>query len=176
MLLPRELLNKPSPLNLEERQEIEAHTLLGHELLLASEHPSLLEAALVAANHHERLDGSGYPHQRVDREIPLSAQIVGIADVFDALTSERPYRKAYSEGQAFAYLQQHGGTRFDPVLLTALERAFVAYPRLGERLRWFTGEQALREPLQTKAKETFEAAWQRQENWFDDGSDWLELL
>ena len=71
-------------------------------------------AANIALNHHERFDGSGYPYGLSGQEIPLMARIVAIADVFDALTSARPYKKAWSQRDASQYISQHAGSLFDP--------------------------------------------------------------
>lgn len=76
-------------------------------------------AAEVARSHHERWDGSGYPEGLQGNAIPLSARIAAIADVFDALTSERPYKSAWSNQEAFAYLKKEAGGQFDPQLVAA---------------------------------------------------------
>jgi HD-GYP domain-containing protein (c-di-GMP phosphodiesterase class II) len=171
LLLPTDLLNKPAPLTPAERCEVENHTRLGYDLLLASKHPSLREAALVAFCHHERIDGSGYPHKRTDQEIPLSARIVGVADVFDALTSQRPYRAAYSEEEALGFLQKGSGSRFDHSVVDALVQTLKTYPKLGERLRWFTGEK-LPEVLPALEKTDSSLDYG---DWLEDEPDWLEL-
>jgi len=80
-------------------------------------------ASEVALTHHERLDGSGYPDGRAGTAIPLAGRIVAVADSFDALTSERPYKTEWPLGLAVAYLQQHAGTHFDPACVEAFLRS-----------------------------------------------------
>jgi putative two-component system response regulator len=75
--------------------------------------------ALIALGHHEKFDGSGYPHGLVGDHIPLAARIVAIADVFDALTTERPYKQAWDVDRALEYIVHHRGSHFDPRLVDA---------------------------------------------------------
>jgi HD-GYP domain-containing protein (c-di-GMP phosphodiesterase class II) len=75
--------------------------------------------ALIALGHHEKFDGSGYPYGLVGDHIPLPARIVAVADVYDALTSRRPYKAAWLSDEAFKYLQAHRRSHFDPVLVDA---------------------------------------------------------
>ena len=95
------------------------HPLIGHEILKDSASMFVRMGALVALGHHERFDGSGYPYGRASAEIPLCARIVAVADVFDALTSERPYKRAWPNEDAFAYLKQQRGKHLDPELVEA---------------------------------------------------------
>jgi two-component system response regulator RpfG len=76
--------------------------------------------ALIALRHHERWDGSGYPEGLKGNDIPLPARIVAVADVFDALTSERPYKRAWSADEAFDYMRANRGTLFDPACIDAM--------------------------------------------------------
>ena len=94
--IPDRILAKPGPLTETERGIVQCHTTIGHALLAGSCHPVLKMAAEIALHHHERLDGSGYPHGLRGTAIPLESRMVAIADTFDALTSERPYRAARS--------------------------------------------------------------------------------
>jgi two-component system response regulator RpfG len=76
--------------------------------------------AIIALRHHERWDGSGYPDGLRGEEIPLPARIVAVADVFDALTSERPYKRAWTADESFDYIEANSGTLFDPSVVSAL--------------------------------------------------------
>ncbi len=114
------ILNKPGPLVAEERELLLRHTRIGHELLRDCVSPSLELAAVVALGHHERLDGRGYPQGLSGEAIPLPARIAAVADVFDAMTSSRPYRPARSMQQALEYLQGASGTAYDPACVSAL--------------------------------------------------------
>ena len=79
----------------------------------------------IALSHHERWDGTGYPEARAGDAIPLAARIVAVADVFDALTSDRVYRKAWAPGDVQVYIQSHAGTHFDPALAQLCSRPLV---------------------------------------------------
>ena len=81
-------------------------------------------ARQIARNHHEKWDGTGYPEGRRGMAIPLSARIVAVADVFDALTTERPYKRAWTSEEALAELVSHKGTGFDPAVVQAFEEAY----------------------------------------------------
>jgi PAS domain S-box-containing protein len=126
---PDEILRKPGPLTGEERREMERHTLIGHEILSQSKSELLRVAAMIALTHHERFDGSGYPEGLAGEEIPLEGRITAVADVFDALLSDRAYRAAMSAGEAVALIREGRGTQFDPeivdILLNDLEAAFA---------------------------------------------------
>jgi putative two-component system response regulator len=115
----RAVLQKPARLNDAERAEMQIHTTAGHELLAASGSELLELAATVAWTHHERWDGTGYPRGLRGVEIPLEGRIVAVADVFDALTSDRPYRPAISAAEANAYLFAERGYAFDPDIVDA---------------------------------------------------------
>ncbi len=125
---PDEILRKPGPLSGEERREMERHTLIGREILSHSKSELLRIAAMIALTHHECFDGSGYPEGLAGEEIPLEGRITAVADVFDALLSDRSYRAAMSAGEAVALIRVGRGTQFDPeivdILLNDLEGAF----------------------------------------------------
>jgi two-component system, response regulator RpfG len=124
---PDEILRKPGPLTGEERKEMERHTTIGHEILANSESELLRMAATIAFTHHEHYDGSGYPQGLVGEEIPLDGRITAVADVFDALLSDRCYRPALPVEGAVAAIREGRGTHFDPhivdVFLDHLEEA-----------------------------------------------------
>lgn len=106
------ILRKPGPLTAEEFVQMKLHAEMGGEILEAI--PGFQKLVGVAKYHHERWDGRGYPHGLAGEEIPLSARIVAVADAFDAMTSDRPYRKAFPAEQAFAEIQAQAGAQFDP--------------------------------------------------------------
>jgi diguanylate cyclase (GGDEF)-like protein/PAS domain S-box-containing protein len=117
---PDQILRKPGPLTAEERAVMERHTTSGYEILADSESDLLRLAATIALTHHERWDGSGYPNGLVGREIPVEGRITAVADVFDALLSDRVYRPAFSVEEAVALLEQGRGTQFDSEILDLL--------------------------------------------------------
>lgn len=117
-----EVLNKPGKLTDEEMNLIREHPVKGYEIL--SEVPSLKDVALWVRYHHEWYNGSGYPDGLKGEEIPLEAQILSLADVFDALVSDRPYRDAFSQEEAYKIILEHEGTQFSPKLIDAFKKAF----------------------------------------------------
>jgi HD-GYP domain-containing protein (c-di-GMP phosphodiesterase class II) len=117
--IPDAILLKPGALTAEERAIVETHTEEGHRLLAGSSSSILELAATIALSHHERWDGSGYPRGLAGEEIPIEGRIVAVADVFDALTSDRVYRAAYSVEQAVQMMRGQRGAHFDPELLDA---------------------------------------------------------
>ncbi len=106
------ILNKPGPLTDEERAEMQRHVLIGEEVCRPLR--TLRGALPIIRHHHERWDGRGYPDGLAGEDIPLLARIVAVADVFDALASDRPYRPAWPEEKARAYIQEQAGQQFDP--------------------------------------------------------------
>jgi PAS domain S-box-containing protein len=114
------ILLKPGALAPEERAEMERHTTIGHELLANSESDLLQLAAVIALTHHERFDGTGYPRRLADGAVPIEGRIVAVADVFDALLSDRSYRPALSVDEAVGIIREGRGTHFDPRLADIL--------------------------------------------------------
>ena len=110
-----EILNKPESLTGEERRQVETHPLNAHKLL--KDIPFLEKAIDIPVYHHERWDGSGYPFRLAGEEIPLAARIFAIVDNWDALRSDRPYRKAWPREQVIQYLRVQAGEKFDPDLV-----------------------------------------------------------
>jgi putative two-component system response regulator len=108
------ILLKPGRLTPEEFDIMKEHTVIGHEILQDSSSPILQAAAIIAYSHHEKFDGSGYPCGLMGEAIPLHGRIVAVADVFDALTSVRPYKKAWDVDEAAKYIREQSGTHFDP--------------------------------------------------------------
>ncbi|MDQ2631730.1 MAG: PAS domain-containing protein [Actinomycetota bacterium] len=117
---PREVLRKPGPLSPEERAEVERHAEVGHQILAGSESELLRMAARIALTHHEWFDGNGYPRGLSGEEIPIEGRIVAVADVFDVLLSDRPYRQAMSIDEAVEVIRNGRGTQFDPEVVDSL--------------------------------------------------------
>ena len=117
------ILLKPGALTEEEFGEIKHHSVYGAELLEAVS-PEFKDIAQVVRCHHERWDGLGYPLGLGQEAIPLMSRIVTVADVFEALTSERPYRQPMRPAQALSYLKAEAGSHFDPELVTLFEELF----------------------------------------------------
>jgi HD-GYP domain-containing protein (c-di-GMP phosphodiesterase class II) len=118
--IPDQILNKPGALTPEERKVVETHPRLGYEL--ASTAPSLHEVLNVILHHHERLDGNGYPAGLSGTAIPLEARVVAVADVWDALTSDRAYRAGWDPAHALAHIEAARDTHFDSAVVDALVR------------------------------------------------------
>jgi putative two-component system response regulator len=123
-----EILRKPGPLTAEERKEMERHTVIGHEILADSKSELLQIAARIALTHHEHYDGTGYPQGIAGEEIPLEGRISAVADVFDALLSDRCYRPALSVPEAVRVIEDGKGAHFDPRV------ADLLIDRVGEAL------------------------------------------
>ena len=115
--IPDQILLKPGRLNPQEWEVMKTHARIGAEIIGQHDSALLRLAALVALTHHEKWDGSGYPQGLAGEAIPLEGRIVAIADVFDALTSVRPYKRAWSFDEATAYMRAQSGISFDPRLL-----------------------------------------------------------
>jgi len=111
------ILNKPGPLTPEERIEMERHCEIGYRIAIAS--PELASIADLILKHHEWFNGKGYPLGLSGAAIPIEARIVAIVDAYDAMTSDRPYRKALTRDRAFAEIRRCAGTQFDPELVAA---------------------------------------------------------
>jgi PAS domain S-box-containing protein len=116
------ILIKPGKLTAEEFDQVKTHTLTGASILAGSKSEVLRVAEAIAGSHHEWWDGSGYPIGLRGEEIPLSARIVAVADVFDALTHSRPYKQAWPIEQAVAEIRSLRGRQFDPQVIDAFER------------------------------------------------------
>jgi putative two-component system response regulator len=119
--LPEALLLQQGQYSETELQKIKRHTTIGAEILSNSTSPLLQAAETIALNHHERWDGSGYPHGIQGDEIPLSARMCAIADVFDALTTPRPYKKEITAEDASRLIIGASGSLFDPQLVQVFE-------------------------------------------------------
>ncbi|MHB8641281.1 MAG: HD-GYP domain-containing protein [Gaiellaceae bacterium] len=120
------ILLKPGPLTPGERREMEKHAQIGRDILAGSELDLLELAATIAWTHHERVDGAGYPRSLEGDDIPLAGRIVAVVDVYDALTSDRPYRGALDHEEALSVLREGRGHQFDPAVLDAFLAAIGA--------------------------------------------------
>ncbi|OAS23011.1 two-component system response regulator [Methylobacterium platani] len=126
--VPDAVLLKPGRLDPDEFAVIREHAAIGERILGGSSSDLIQLAAEIAGAHHERWDGKGYPHGLSGRLIPLPARIVAIADVFDALTTTRPYKTAMTDAEAFAHIVRERGAHFDPACVDAFLAA-------GDRIR-----------------------------------------
>jgi putative two-component system response regulator len=133
--VPDAVLRKPGKLTEHERTLIERHAQIGFEILSGSTDPVLEMAATIAASHHERIDGDGYPHGLAADDIPLVGRITAVADVFDALTHDRVYRPALTTAAALKIMEAGDGTQFDSrifaafrAVLSQIEHVSALYP------------------------------------------------
>lgn len=116
------ILLKPGSFDEDESEAMREHVTIGGKILANSQYPMIQWAEIIALTHHERWDGSGYPEGLRGEEIPLMGRIVALCDVFDALTSERPYKSAWSEEQAIEELEKQSGSQFDPKLVALFRK------------------------------------------------------
>lgn len=133
---------KPGRLDAAERQEMERHPTIGGEALRRCEaqmnllgHSIFQVGIEIAECHHEKFDGTGYPAGLAGEDIPLVARIVAVADVFDALTSKRPYKDAWPVDKALTILDESAGTQFDPAIVAAFHRALPQVLEIYEKHR-----------------------------------------
>jgi two-component system response regulator RpfG len=120
--IPDHILLKPGPLGEEEWRIMQSHTEIGHRILSDSPSRYLQMGAVIALGHHEKFDGSGYPNALAGDAIPLPARIVAVGDVFDALTTARPYKQAWQLEKALEYIRSGSGGHFDPDCVRAFLR------------------------------------------------------
>jgi len=135
LLVDRRILEKASSLDAAERASMNMHCVLGATTLALQpmDEQEQSEAVLVALLHHEWWDGTGYPFGIRGKDIPLSARIAAVADVFDALTSQRHYKPAWSTDVALTYITQRSGTQFDPRCVHALTCVMEVWGRFWRR-------------------------------------------
>jgi HD-GYP domain-containing protein (c-di-GMP phosphodiesterase class II) len=124
LTVERKIINAPYRINAKESAELNKHPAVGYEILLPIHHP-YADVPLAAKYHHERLDGNGYPDGLYDREIPYIAKIVNLADSFDAMTTDRPYRRRRPANEVFADLCENSGKQFAPELVSAFLRGIL---------------------------------------------------
>lgn len=133
--IPDHILLKPGKLTPEEFAIMKTHALLGYQILAGSQSEIVQIGAEIALAHHEKFDGSGYPKGLAGEDIPLFARIVAVADVFDALTSERPYKSAWPLDKAVQFLRDGAGQHFDPACVEALLKDWDQVLEIRERYR-----------------------------------------
>jgi len=146
--IPDRILQKPGPLDKDEWAIMQSHATIGADII--GEHASgmLKVARDIALSHHEKWDGSGYPGGIAGEAIPLEGRICAIADVFDALTSERPYKKAWTVPDAVAFMQKQKGQHFDPRLVDLFIELLPEICAIKEK--W--AEESVEKPAEPAAK------------------------
>jgi putative two-component system response regulator len=144
------ILKKPGRLDDAEFEEMKTHVISGEEIIkkiasMTKESDFLKYAEIFASSHHERWDGKGYPRGLKGNEIPLLGRIMAIADVYDALISERPYKKAFTHEESVKIITEGSGTQFDPVLVDLFIRVAEHFKAL-RVLHWLTISQSSSNP------------------------------
>jgi response regulator RpfG family c-di-GMP phosphodiesterase len=129
-----EILQKPGKLTPEEYEEMKRHTLIGAQICAGSDSPQMQMSERIALGHHEWWNGKGYPHGRSCERIPVEARIVAVGDIFDALISERPYKKAWSLERAFEHIASLASTQLDPALTEIFLQHFTEVSEIAIRL------------------------------------------
>ena len=127
LCIPGEILQKPSQLTVDEFELIKKHTFFGYEMLKKNDNIDMI-SAYIAFGHHERYDGSGYPLQLKSDNIQICARIVAVADVYDALTSDRVYRKRLRPNEVYEYITSLGANHFDPRVIESFVKYVSIYP------------------------------------------------
>ncbi len=133
--IPDNILLKPGRLTPEEFEIIKTHTTAGYEILYGSEIPLLNLSAEIALTHHEKYNGKGYPKGLKGEEIPISGRIVAVADVFDALTSKRPYKEPWPIEKAINLLKGERGEHFDPQCIDAFFNVLDEILKIKEKFK-----------------------------------------
>lgn len=135
--IPLEILNKPSALTLEEFEVVKRHPRMGHQMLLDNgvTDPTVLAVAL---QHHEKTQGGGYPDGLEDAQIDRMAKMASVCDVYDAITSNRPYKTGWDPAQSLKYMAEWAPARFDPVVFQAFVKSIGIYP-IGSLVRLASG-------------------------------------
>lgn len=132
--IPDSILNKPGRLTPDEREVMNTHAELGYEMLKNSERDILKAAAIVAYEHHEKWDGTGYPNKKIGKDIHIYGRITAIADVFDALGSERVYKETWTDERIFQLLREERGKHFDPQLVDIFFNKFHLFDEVRSEL------------------------------------------
>jgi putative two-component system response regulator len=131
--IPDNILQKPGKLTAEEYEVIKGHPQIGADIIGETTSNLLFVAKQVALYHHEKWNGTGYPHGLKGEDIPLVARIVAVADVFDALTSERPYKKAWPIEDVLELMRKESGAHFEPKLVELLEQNLGKFLEIKEK-------------------------------------------
>ncbi|QBF81406.1 response regulator [Shewanella maritima] len=133
--IPDHILLKPGKLTPEEWKIMQAHVDIGLDILSGACSELLALAAVIVATHHEKWDGTGYPKQLKGEQIPLVGRIVAIADVFDALTADRPYKKAWATEDAIAFINEQSGKHFDPHIVRLFNESIEDILQIKEQFK-----------------------------------------
>ena len=133
--IPDSVLNKPAKLNDDEWEIMKSHSLRGYEIFKDATRPILKMAAIIAKEHHEQWSGNGYPNGLKGQEISIAGRIVMLADVFDALTNERVYKKAWSIEKAVAFIQEQKGAMFEPKIVELFVDNLAEFTKVYEELK-----------------------------------------
>ena len=128
--IPAAILDKPAPLDEREWRFMRRHPLIGERIVMAA--PALASTAELIRSSHERIDGHGYPDGLAGEDIPIGSRIIAVCDAFDAMTSQRPYRPAMSDAEAFEELRGHAGTQFDAAVVHTFCRVAAQTHGAGE--------------------------------------------
>ena len=151
LAVPGRVIRKPGPLTPTELVEIRAHPEAGARLIAPI--GSALCAMPYVLHHHERWDGTGYPHRLAGAEIPIEARLLAVADAFDAMTSQRPYRCALDDDRALSEIDRCAGTQFDPAVARAFLEVWgsapLRVPELEAATSWRRGAEAGALPAST---------------------------
>ena len=145
--ISHQILRKPGKLTDEEFGIVQMHTIIGANIFGSESHPYHKSAGIIAVSHHERYNGDGYPFQLSGEDIPLFGRIVSIVDVYDALTSERPYKDRWSIEKASKYILEQRGQQFDPNIVDCFFDAIGDINNARERVITMTDEYMAREPF-----------------------------
>lgn len=132
--IPDSILNKPDKLTAEEFDTMKSHTLLGHQLLGSSQRKLLHTAAIISEQHHEKWDGTGYPHGLKGEEIHIFGRITAVADVFDALSAKRVYKPAWELERILSLFREERGKHFDPAIVDVFFEQLPNILEIKERL------------------------------------------
>jgi len=135
LIIPDSIIKKEGGLTPEEREVVKKHTILGADVFKGGRSPLLRAARLISLTHHERYDGTGYPQGLRGKTIPLFGRIVALADVFDALTSKRPYKQAYGFDESLSIIKDSSGTQFDPDVVRAFFKRKEKIKRIWQATR-----------------------------------------
>jgi len=131
--IPKEITNKPGRLDDEEMAIMRQHPNIGYDILSQSKRPLLRAAAIVAHQHHEKFDGSGYPRGLKGKRIHILGRIAALADVFDALDTPRPYKKPWPLSKTLNFIQKESGKHFDPRLVELLIKHFSHFRKIRDK-------------------------------------------
>ena len=159
VVIPDAILEKPGKLTRQEFDIVKKHTVAGYDILKGSNSPLLRVAAKIALTHHEKYDGSGYPQGLSGNDIPMAGRICALSDVFDALTSARPYKKAWPVKDAVAEVHRNRGKHFDPELVDVFDSVLPELLKTKAKFRpqttvWppSSGEVVVETPKRTRAR------------------------